>query len=244
MRTRLRGVGLALLLVLAPPAAVRAQGTGIIPEQKPQIVTSAQSEVRVVPDRATILIGVQTRATTAAAAASQNARRQRAVIDAVKALDIPANQISTVGLNVYPETRFDKDSGQQRVTGYVVSNVVRVEVHRVDQVGPVVDAALGKGANQINSLQFTASNADEARRDALTEAVAKARADADALARAAGGHLGGLLELTESGGYPTPMFEFQTRAAMAGVAPTPVEPGEITVRANVTARWAFVAGTP
>lgn len=230
-----------MLLALAP-LSLPAQETASQAAPRPQIVTSAQSELRITPDRATIMIGVQTRAASAATAASENARRQRAVIDAVKALDIPANQISTAGYNVYPETRFDRDSGQQRVTGYVVSNVVRVQVHRVDQVGAVVDAALSKGANQINSLQFTASNADEARRSALADAVAKARADAESLARAAGGHVGELLELTESGGYPTPMYEFQARAAVAGVAPTPVEPGEITVQASVTARWAFVAG--
>lgn len=241
MRSRFRWMGSALLLVAAPLVS-RAQGTGTGAEQRPQIVTSAQSEVRVTPDRATIAIGVQTRGATAAAAGRENARKQQAVIDAVKALGVPSNQISTVGYNVFPETRYDKDSGQQRVTGYVVSNVVRVEVHQVDQVGPVVDAALTKGANQINSLQFTSSKADEARRRALAEAVANARADAEALATAAGGRIGDLLELTESGGYPRPMFEFQVaRAGIAGAAaPTPVEPGEITVQASVSARWAFV----
>src|SRR5688572_29201851 len=66
----------------------------------PQIVTSAQGEVRVTPDKATINIGVQTRAATAAAAASQNSVKQRAVIDAIKAKGVPAEQISTSNFNV------------------------------------------------------------------------------------------------------------------------------------------------
>ena len=239
---RLRGVVPALVLVMTT-LRLQAQEPGSAPPPRPQIVTSAQGEVRVTPDRATIMIGVQTRGATAAEAGSENARRQQAGIDAMKRLGVPSNMISTVGYNVYPETRFDKETGQQRVTGYVVNNVVRAEVQRLELVGPVVDAALGKGANQINSLQFSSSKADEARRAALAEAVVKARSDAEAMARAAGGRLGDLLEITETSGFPTPMFEPAMRAGVAGAAaPTPVEPGEVTLRASVNARWAFVTG--
>ena len=51
----------------------------------------------------------------------------------------------------------------------------------------MLDAALANGANQINSLDFFASNADSARHEALGQAVVRARADAEASARAAGG---------------------------------------------------------
>jgi len=45
----------------------------------PQVVTSGSGEARLRPDRARILIGVQTRAATAAAAAKDNNARQQAV---------------------------------------------------------------------------------------------------------------------------------------------------------------------
>src|SRR5258705_13981930 len=75
----------------------------------PQIVTSAQGEVRVSPDKATVTIGVQTRAATAAEATAQNSRKQRAVIDAIKARGVPAEQIATSSFNVIPETRYDRE---------------------------------------------------------------------------------------------------------------------------------------
>ncbi|MEX2154779.1 MAG: SIMPL domain-containing protein [Gemmatimonadaceae bacterium] len=211
----------------------------------PQILTNAHGEVRVTPDRATINIGVQTRATTAAAAAAQNSQKQRAVIDAIKAKGIPAEQISTSNFNVIPETRYDRE-GQvaPRTTSYLVVNSITVELKRIDQTGPVIDAALAAGANQINSLQFGIASPDSARRGALAIAVTKSRLDAEAMARAAGGSLGSLIELSAVDSYsPGPPVPYMAmRAGAQAEQSVPVEPGQETVRATVTARWQFVAG--
>jgi uncharacterized protein YggE len=230
-----------LRLVLAALfAATTARAQDVRPPV-PQILTSAQGEVRVTPDRATVMVGVQTRAATAADAAAQNSRKQRAVIDAIKARGVPAEQIGTSGFSVVPETRYDKDQ-TPHTTGYLVNNVVTVDLRRIDLVGPVIDASLGAGANQINSLQFGVSNADSARRAALTAAVQKARADAEAIARAAGGSLGELIELSASDMYsppPRPMAMVMRTVAAGQASDVPVEAGEETIRAGVTARWQF-----
>ncbi len=127
-----------------------------------------------------------------------------------------------------------------RVTGYVVTNSVRAEVRRLDDVGGVIDAALSKGANEVASLQFYSSKADSTRRTALAAAVADARAQAEVLARAAGGSLGSLLELSSAQEpiRPIPQPLMRMTAAMAQVR-TPIEPGEQTITATVTVRWAF-----
>ncbi|MDB4907027.1 MAG: hypothetical protein JWO05_1811 [Gemmatimonadetes bacterium] len=234
---------LALLLVAAPLAMGGAQAAPA-PQPPPQIFTTAQGEAKVTPDRATVQVGVQTRASTAAAAAAENARKQRAIIDAVKATGIPAAQISTTGYSVQPEMAWDKTAQVSRITGYQVVNTVRVEVWALDRVGAVLDAALAKGANQVNSLDFWMSNPDSARREALAMAVAKARGDAEVMARAAGGSLGSLIELTSSEYSPPPVFrrEMAMKAQMADAAqaPTPIEVGQETVRASVSVRWQFV----
>ena len=222
--------------------AQQSVGSAAMP---PQIVVSGVGETRVTPDRAVISIGVYSRATTAAAAARENARKQAAIIDTLRALGIPRDQISTTQFNVSPEMRHIPQSGRNEITGYSVSNTVRVEVRQLDQVATVIDATLAKGANQINSLDFIVVNADEPRRRALTQAIERARLDAEAMARAAGGSLGTLLEL--STGYPAipiPRREMAMAAAarvQSDVA-TPIEPGEETIRAVVSARWQFVPG--
>lgn len=72
-------------------------------------------------------------------------------------------------------------------------------MRRVDQVGTLIDAALGGGVNVVGSLRFYSSRADEARRLALADAVTKGALDGDAMARAAGGTLGPLIEMSTSG---------------------------------------------
>jgi uncharacterized protein YggE len=236
----------AALLVVGGAPVLRAQ-TSAIPTlaSLPSLITSGQGEAKVTPDRASILVNVQTRGLTAAVAAADNAQRTKAVLDALAKLGLPKEQLSTEGYTVYPEMAYDRNGGTPRVTGYVVTNTVKAETKQPAQVGAMVDAALGAGANMINSLSFYASSIEEPRRQAIALAVANARADADAMARAAGGALGDLIELSTQGPTipPHPMYDMAAmrKGAMA-TEQTPVNPGQQTVTVFVTSRWRFVPG--
>lgn len=207
------------------------------------LASSGQGEAKVTPDRASVMLNVQTRASTAAGAGAENASKTRAVLDALGKLGLSRDQLATEGYSVYPEMQYDKNGGAPRVSGYVVTNTVRAETKRPEQVGTIVDAALGAGASMVNSLSFYAASIDEARRQAVGAAVVNARADAEAMARAAGGTLGGLLELSTGGPTvpPRPMYEMSMRSKGAMQAEqTPVNPGQQTVTVFVTAKWRFV----
>src|SRR5207237_9078401 len=129
--------------------------------------------------------------------------QQRSRLSALPASGFTNDQLSTVNYNVYPEQRYDQ--GKEPVTvGYNVTNTVLVDVRKLSQVGPAIDAALSHGANMITSLQFYASNTEAARRTAIQTAIEKARADAEAAARAAGGSLGTLLEISIGAYIPPP----------------------------------------
>ncbi|MBV9879629.1 MAG: SIMPL domain-containing protein [Gemmatirosa sp.] len=209
----------------------------------PEVAVTATGEAEVTPDRAHVSIGVQTQAATAADAASRNAALQKAVIDAVKALGIAPERITTSGYNVYPEQVYDNTTRRSRITGYNVQNTVTIDVWKVEQVGQVLDAALAKGANLVSSLSFYSSQAEVVRRRALQNAITRARADAEAMATAAGGHLGHLIALTSGVAYepPRPLMREMAMAKVAD-APTQISEGTQTVTASVTARWSFVAG--
>ena len=213
-----------------------AQGS---PSAPPQVVTTGTGEVQLSPDRASVMLGVQSRAATVAQATADNSRRQRAIIDTLRGLGLGSDQITTLNFNVSPDMQYPPN-GTPRVVGYVVTNTVRASLRRVEDVGRTIDAALSKGANEVSGVEFTSSRADSARRAAITEAVAHARADAEVMAKAAGGSLGQLLEVV-SGVEPIRPFEAtMARARVAAAAPTPIEPGQLTVTATVTARWVFV----
>jgi uncharacterized protein YggE len=234
-----RVLTIVALMLSAPLAAQQSPAPASRPGPRADIVATAEGEAKVTPDRAMISIGVQTRATTATAASAENTRKQRAVIDAIRALGVAEAQITTVNYSVSPEQVYEANKAP-RITGYTVSNSVRVDVHTIDQIGSIIDAALAKGANNINSLDFYSSNESDARRSALASAIASARGDAQAMAQAAGGTLGDLIEASSSPAYtprpPTPLRAM----AMDKAEPTPINPGEQTMTVAVTTRWRFV----
>ena len=226
--------------VLAPLSFAQAQVAPAVSLGIPVLSASGQGEAKVTPDRASVLVNVQTRGSTAALAAGENAQKTKSVVDALSKLGLSRDQLSTEGYTVYPEMRYDKDGASPHVVAYVVTNTVRAETKRPEQAGAIVDAAITAGANVINSLSFYASSIDEARRQAISAAVTSARADAEAMARAAGGTLGALLELSTGGPTipPRPMYEARSSKAM-GAESTPINPGQQTVTVFVTARWRF-----
>src|SRR5260221_5975444 len=214
----------ALVNVLA---ATAASGQTTISISPPVVTTSGQGEVKVTPDRASVMIGVQTRGATATAVGADNASRTRAVLDAMTKIGLPKEALSTEGYSVYPEMRYDRDGGAPRVTGYVATNTVRVEARRLDQVGTIIDASLAAGANVINGLSFYMASLDEARRQAISAAVSNARADAEAMATAAGGTLGQLLEVSTGGPLlpPPPPFDHAGPSPAGGAGAKTGTPG-------------------
>ncbi len=210
------------------------------PPMHGQVVTSGSGQVKVAPDRATLMIGVESRAKTAAGAGAANATLQTAVLASLRKLGLTSEQLSTVGYDLQAEQTYEQNKGPQ-IIGYVARNTVRADLRDIKQVGPAIDAALGAGATNINSVQFAASNIDDARRSAYGKAVAQACADGQALAMAAGRFLGQVVELSTLSESPRPMFAtMQVQRGMSkSAAPTPIEAGDIDVNVTVFARWSL-----
>ncbi|HYP28422.1 MAG TPA: SIMPL domain-containing protein [Blastocatellia bacterium] len=204
-----------------PPPSIRATGDAIIMAK---------------PDQAQIDIGVLTQAATAKAAASENARKVDAVISALRRVLGPSSEIKTIGYSLNPVYTYPREGGQPRITGYAASNVVQVKTDDLTQVGTVIDTATQAGANNIQSLQFTLKNDQAVRGQALREAALKAKAKADALASALGLRIVRVLHVDESGAAPVPIFarQMEMAASKAADVATPVEPGNIEVRASVS----------
>jgi uncharacterized protein YggE len=189
-----------------------------------------------------IYLSVETRSATAAGAGAENARIQTAVIAALRGKGVQAEHITTAGYSVGADERFD--NGQRKVVGYIARNTVVVDVQKIAQVGTFIDAALGAGANAVGGLRYYSTKYEAIRRSALESAVARAKADAEVMARAAGGTLGSPIEISANdAGIPRPMFDANVRmAAMAAseAVETPVSVGEQKVTVSVTTRWTFV----
>ena len=207
----------------------------------PQIVTSASAEVDLKPDRAALSFTVESRGGTAARAGAETARKQRAVLDTLRAMGISADQMTTTSIDISPEYVYPGQNQPPRVSGYVARNSVRIDVLKIDQTGSLIDAGLAKEATGVGSLDFSSSKEAEARRQALELAVGKAKAEAESMARAAGVNIGTLIELVAQPQFVQPIYNRAFRSAMASPSAdaTPVSPGQLKISATVTGRWSF-----
>jgi uncharacterized protein YggE len=208
-----------------------------------QIVITAQGDVELPPDRARVTLGVETEGKTAQEAAQANAALQARILAAVQKVGIPAASIRTSGYNVAPKQEYIPETRTWRVDGYRVTNLVVVLVEPVGKAGEVIDAALDAGANRVAGLSFEIKDATAARETAIERAVERARREAAIAAKAAGGTVAGLLELSVNSYEsmpPRPMMD--AMAMRAEVAPTPISEGTQAVTVSVTTRWEFVRG--
>lgn len=205
------------------------------------VQVGGRGQVSIEPDRASVRVALESRATTAAEAAEQNARVMNRVLEALRATGISGLEIETSGYALNPEYQMSNDGRRVReIVAYQAMNSVQATVSDVEGVGELVDAAITAGANRITSISFFASDTEDARRQALARAVETARAEAEVIATSLGYQLGPPLEVTGGAQRPMP-YEAEMAArtfSMADAAP-PLEAGSQLVTADVSIRFAL-----
>lgn len=216
----------ALLFPLMAAADESSHGT---------LVVSGRAEIRAVPDMAKFRVGVETRAETVDEAAQLNAEAMEKVRRALSGAGASSDQLKTVNFNVNPEWQYHRD-GSRTLIGYRVVHTLEVTVTDLDRLGAMLDAALADGANQVSGPTFGIANPERLEAEALAEAVRRARAKAEVLARASGVYLKGISHINEHVALPMsmPVAASFAVADMAERAVTEISPGEVTVTANVS----------
>ncbi|GAA0190897.1 uncharacterized protein YggE [Brevundimonas nasdae] len=231
------------LTAAASPTLAQTVQTGVQTVQAaPALNLSAYGEVKIKPDMATISFGVQTEATTAAAALRDNATQMTQVMAALRRAGIAERDIQTSGLNVQAQYDYVQNE-PPKLRGYQAINRVTVTINDLNKVGTTADAVVAAGVNQVDGISFGLKDASAAENQARQLAVRALQSKAQLYAQALGVQLGGIRSLNEGGGYspqppmpmPAPMF---ARAAMADS--TPVSAGELTVRIDINGVYDIV----
>jgi uncharacterized protein YggE len=180
---------------------------------------------------AMITVGVESKGQDAKEALSKNADLQTAVIAAVEAQGVPANHIQTTSLSIYFDSQQDN---------YVADHELTLRLDDVSKVGSVLDAAVGAGANNSWGVQFELKDQSAARAQALQAAVKDSRTRADSIASALGVAVSGVASASESSYTVVPPQPYAASKALApGAATTPVQPGELTITADVNVVYTF-----
>lgn len=221
----------ALTVGLAAPAAAQSQ----LSTPPPAVVTQGEAIVKRAPDRAWLTVATETRHTSAGRARELSAEGMTSLQAALKAVGLPEDAIRTTGYSLVPE--MDWKSGKGVVRGYVVRNQIEVRIDDLDRLAPVIDAATTSQNTtlSITGPRFALKDEAAAQAEALRMAVGSAMARAQAIATGAGRSLGDILRIEDqnTGGFPPPPQPMM-RMAAAESAPTPIEPGELEIRATVT----------
>lgn len=234
LRTLALAGALAAMAVAAPALAHDHR-----PERPGKISVTGTGDVSVAPDMATLGIGVVTRAGTAAEAVAANNEAARELIDAIKAQGVAPEHIRTATFSVSPV--YDHSDRQRpdgpEIVAYEATNRVIAEVHELDRLGALLDAAVKGGANRVDGLSFGLDNPDAAADEARARAVEDARHKAETMAEAAGVRLGRVLSISEGGsGQPVPMYA-RSNALASAEASVPIETGQTTIAASVNIEW-------
>jgi len=222
----------ALLLTACQPSAPTYISTG--GAQRPQLNVSAMGHADVAPDRAIVTAGVVQQGKTAREAMMANATLMTAVFDELDAAKIPKSNITTSQLSLQPQYDY-RDRKRPTIKGYEARNNVTVKSDDIEQVGPMLDALVRAGVNNINQVQFTVKDPKAALDKAREDAIREARAKAKSMAEAAGVKLGPLLSMNEhSGGFnPQPRMMRGAAMEMSSDAITPISAGNQTLSVNV-----------
>lgn len=224
-------VGLIAATVMGPAANITRADEG---ETLRTISVNGTGRVKATPDVADIQLGVTFQGEDAGSASAQSAEAMSSVVKALLGLGIAEADIQTTSLNLNPI--YDYDDNPPNITGWQASNMVRVTVRDINQVGDVVDAATGAGATDVNGISFRVEDPSEAQGIARSQAVADAEAKALQLASDARVNIIGVVTISESGGQqPQPLYLERGNVAFASdeAFATPVLPGEVELSVNV-----------
>ncbi len=219
-------------IALAVSVLGASSAAGATTAAKGTITVSGTGIVNSVPNRADFTFGVSATAKTATAALAADSSQMRRLIDALKKRGIAARDIQTAQISLSP----NMNQNGSRVLGYTASNSVTARIRKIGDAGPVIDAAVAAGANQISGPSLTTADQQALYRKALKAAIANARVKANAIAAAAHLAVGSIRSIVEgsTSSFPQPLAQ----SAKAAGASTPVQPGTIQTEADVTVTFA------
>ena len=185
-----------------------------------------------IPDLATMSFGVTSQSKDAKSALDQVSAKASKITDALKQAGIADKDIQTQDVSVYPQ--YDPNNARS-ITGYQASLSVSAKVRDIASLGKVITAATAAGADQISGPTFGISETSPYQDEAIQKAVADARRQATAMAKASGKQLGGVLSISSVGvTSPGPIQFSAADAASATSKSVPIQPGQLDVTANVT----------
>jgi uncharacterized protein YggE len=203
----------------APSKSVRVVGT---------------ADVKVVPDRAVLELGVEKQNASASLAKQAADAAARKILAGLRANGIDEKDIQTTFLSLQPQVEYVR---KVRVSYFVAQQTLSVTVRDLAKLDALLESLIKAGGNRINSIQYESSDLRKYRDQARDLAVKAAREKAEALAKALGQSIGkanAIEEVPESQyQYSNSNFVSEETAKVSRGGPS-TSPGQQRISASVT----------
>ena len=213
-------------------------------EERPRVVAvSGQGEVQAEPDQAIVTLGVESRKPKLEDARAEVTKTVDAVLKLTRDLKIDQKYVRATRISVQPEYNWDQNAKERNLIGYYVSRQVEVDLRDLDKLGTLLEKATDLGVNQLGDPRLESSKRRDLEREALAKAVLDARANAEAVAKAAGAKIGAARTISASSGFtPVPMQTraFKAMAAEVADASQTYQSGQMTFNGNVNIEYDLI----
>ena len=170
MRNKFLYSVLIILIIVIGFLFITNQNTIISQDEniKSTITLSSYEEIEFLPDKAKIVMGVETRSEKLEKAKNEN---NKDINNVKKVLDKYNNlEVANISFNVYPVYENNKKN-QQNIKYYRVRNILEIKLSNLDLISKIIDDSLNAGANTVYNLQYSLANENEARQKVIEKAL-------------------------------------------------------------------------
>lgn len=200
------------------------------------VTVTGNTQTTVSPDQAIVYLQIQTTDVSAEKAKNENSKIYDDVLTALIKISIEMKDIETENYNIYPQ--YNWSSGNQEITGYTVSNNMKITSKDFNNVGKIIDASVDNGA-LVSYINFDLSNAksNEYKAVILANASQDAKTKATAIASGLGKKVGKVVSITSSdyNYYPYPLYSAEAGGATdVKTVATNIQPKNLDISASVT----------
>ena len=217
--------GILLIVAMSALAAADALADGPTDGERVRSITVGGSGyAEAAPDRAIVSMSIVARASAVPDAQKEAAEVGGKVLALTRRLGIDRDRVDTTGASVRPDYRWNRETNDQELAGYIAERRVTVRLDDLEKLGALIEGAVEAGVNQVAPPVLDSSERKAAHRDALRAAAEDARANAEALAATLGVRLGGPISIVS--GTDRPAFPLSQRGFAIAAAPATAEAAE------------------
>jgi len=198
------------------------------------LTVSATDSISVEPDQAILHIGFVTQPQDAKGAYAEGTRASNSIISALK-------QAGVADTAIRSESQYLDRDWSTKLRKYTLHQDWTVKV-APERAAEILDTAINAGATSSGQIEWTVKDEKALEAQALDKAAARARANAEVLAKGMGVRLGALVYVSNqmsAPSFPRPMPMMAMKSAQADAQPLAIEPHQVSREATVYAVFAI-----